>query len=126
MAPKAEEIRKEYIANQIARLEVFKDFRMMPVPGLKEYRRWIENRVGDCDVGRLKSLIDECVMLEELPSLRDLSRIWESLYPPKATAMTGCPYCTGTGFEIVEKDGVSGARRCRCGGVPVADWSATA
>lgn len=33
-------------------------------------------------------------------------------------ASHNCPYCTGTGWEVVTIRGNEGVRRCRCGGSP--------
>ncbi len=50
---------------------------------------------------------------------RMFSRGASGLMKSKRRYGLDCPFCAGSGWRIVEQDGVSGAERCPCGTVPL-------
>ncbi len=116
---------RSFCVDQIQRLSVFPRFDFIGTEGQRVLRDWLERRGDDTPETRagIARLIDTAIELDQLPTPADLSRIWQEQHPPRATASYSCEYCQGSGWEIVERGGVSGALRCRCGGVPVADPS---
>lgn len=110
---------------QVKRLAVFKRFDFLEASGRKEIRNWLELKAKRGDTYEFRKavnvLMDAAVMLEELPTLAELSRIWIEQQPAPMVASGNCPHCAGSGFEIVKRGEHEGAKRCRCGGVPVAD-----
>lgn len=118
MADQTEEF-KSFCADQVQRLSQFRQFGFLDTAARRDYRKWLEAKCATRE--EVQRIVDQAVLLEDFPQLADLNRLWLESNPPRATAHSGCAYCHGSGFEIVELRGCSGALRCRCGGVPVAD-----
>jgi hypothetical protein len=110
---------REFCAAQVQRLSLFRRFDFLEVTGRKEIRNWLESK-GERRPA-ITALMDAAVLLEELPTLAELTRIWIEQQPAPMVAKGDCPHCAGSGFEIVKRGELEGAKRCRCGGVPVAD-----
>jgi len=94
--------------------------------GLDDYPRWspegeaelviVGRKFSRCEA-HLQTIADEVIAIwtkcpkpSELRSL--LERDHSDFVDPQ------CVFCAGSGWKIVEKDGVSGAARCPCGSVP--------
>ncbi|MCU1328406.1 MAG: hypothetical protein JWN34_3776 [Bryobacterales bacterium] len=118
---------RQFCADQVQRFSIFRRFDFLETTGQKELRNWLERRGQDSPTIRqqIAQTIDAATGLSELPTLADLNRIWNELNPPIATVSADCQHCGGTGFEIIQRGGYEGAKRCRCGGVPLADQNAT-
>lgn len=119
----------EFVFGQVDRLAAVPDFRMseagrnelsdwlLEVSGgnLKhEYPNpatWVKNHDG---ARRIKTVIDECVEFSTPPGLFDIKTVWHRLYPPP-NAHGNCPHCGGSGWVIVERGGVEGAKKCGAG-----------
>lgn len=108
----------------IDQIFAFKQIRRMG--GLDGYPRYEPEALAEITTlaGRLarsedhlRAVIDGIIELatvfpkpSELRKLLDRGR--------EETVNLSCPLCGGSGWKIVERDGVSGAARCVCGSVP--------
>jgi hypothetical protein len=108
-----------FVVDQVSRLEIFPKFGFVGSVARRNYRDWIEERTTDRAI--VQALINAAVEQEEYPTLAELGRIWLDQNPPKATALTSCGYCGGSGWEVVDYGPLSGAKRCRCGGTVPCD-----
>lgn len=96
-----------------ARLAIFRDYRELPADSKRRYLAKLWTVVSG-DRERLRDLVSDIEGADSLPGLAALDRMAAAKFPPPKRAETDCEFCRGTGFEIVEVNGNSGARRCRC------------
>lgn len=61
-----------------------------------------------------KAVIDECVGFDDCPTPATLRSVAARLAPAKPDSSKGCPYCGGTGWIVIERNGLSGASQCSC------------
>lgn len=117
---------RAFCVGQVQRLSVYRRFDFVDEIGQREIRNWLERRGDDTPETReqIRRLVDAATELDAMPDLSDLGRLWNEQHPPRATASPECQYCWGAGWEIIERNGITGAKRCRCGGVPLADPNA--
>jgi hypothetical protein len=102
---------RHQVVEQIKRFTVFFGWRAMDDAGRKEYRNWIERHTNDA--AKVTALVDECVSCDDLPTLAEMRDIWVRLYPPDRMNPF-CEHCCGSGYEIIERMGIEGAKVCRC------------
>jgi hypothetical protein len=116
----------EFVNQQVDRLDAVPHFCMSDT-GRKELAGWLMGvgRPWDASMdvavakwivehpgaAKIKACIDECVEFPTPPSLSDIKAVWYRLYPP-ACAHEKCEACGGTGWKIVNRNGVEGAARC--------------
>lgn len=109
---------RDYCADQIERLGgAFPEMRFYKRGAIEELVNWIEAKAAG-DEAKAAGVITEACELSEIPKIADLNAIWTRLYvaPGIVIASPDCQYCSGSGFEIIERRGIEAARKCRCGG----------
>lgn len=71
-------------------------------------------RLANGDRVKVRAVIDDAVDFERFPGRRDLQEAWLRRFP--LISKEPCQLCRITpGYVIVEKDGVTAARKCACG-----------
>jgi hypothetical protein len=96
-----------------ARLAIFRDFRELPAEAKRRYLAKLWSLTSG-DREKLKELVADIEGADFLPTLAALDRMAFAKWPPPKRADTGCGFCHGSGFEIIETGQFSGAKRCRC------------
>lgn len=109
---------------QAERLGVFREWGFMLPPARAEFAGFLSRCVAR---DKIAGIVDQAVMLAQMPTLAALAEIRDQLYPrlPEATgpiASLDCPDCAGTGWMAVVVGAYQGVAKCRCGGHPRA-WS---
>ena len=102
----------QFALDQVERLGCVSDFRMSEA-GRAEIASWLVDRSNGDDAGksRIRAVIDECVEFASAPGLADIKAVWYRLYPAES-AHQKCGACGGTGYVIVERNGMEGAVKC--------------
>ena len=111
---------KTFCLNQTMRLEALGAFPFGD-SSIIEIRNFLQER-SDGDEGKVKAVIEECLELDQRPTLPDIRRVWQRIHQPETSP--GCALCVGAGHAIgwittvaLDKHGVevTGAKRCSCG-----------
>jgi hypothetical protein len=113
-----------FCIGQTDRLGLFREWGFMNPTAKAEFAKFLCRFVARDKIARI---VDEALMLPQMPTLAALVEIRDRLYPPLPAA-TGplasldCPDCAGTGWMRVMVGAYDGVAKCRCGGHPHA-WS---
>lgn len=99
------------------------DYRFLPAGTVRAYVGWLVARCrenADIAAAFIQASLEH---FEKFPSLAELRHFWDSLHPKAGppVATLDCPHCRGTGYEVIERAGISGARPCRTGHVASVD-----
>lgn len=112
---------KTFCLNQTMRLEALGAFPFGD-SSIIEIRNFLQER-ADGDESKVKAVIEECLELDQRPTLPDIRRVWMRIHNPD-TSHAGCALCVGAGHAIGwittvahDKHGVevTGVKRCPCG-----------
>ncbi len=82
--------------------------------------QWLQESIA---ARRVKGVIDDVMEGDMAPTMATIRAVWQRLHGKKETVNAECPECHGTGFQIVIRRGIEGARRCpRECGVPANEF----
>lgn len=109
-----------FCTGQASRLGVFRDWNFMENAGRLEFVRFLAMCVAR---ERIALIVDQAVMLPQMPTLAALRDIKDKLFPPLPDASgplasLDCPDCAGTGWMGMSVGAYQGVAKCRCGGNP--------
>ncbi len=119
---------RKFVIEQVARLTAFESFARLPEDGKREFVNVLTDKAGEprgrdrsaldwldeIPAQRVRAVVNECLEFEAMPTLADMRAVWLRLFPPLSKLSKDCPDCAGTGWKIVERNGIEGAARCEC------------